>query len=236
MNIKLYFNLMLIGSCINIQHIQTAGIPNKPQTQIPPIFGAAQTTPQASIAPATGTTPINTIAPIVAANPPISTMPNPVIANPPAQKNLPTDQSEQAITKQIKDGKNPTQINTFGLPRLSLYNNTMTSVFVGFEGSIALSEIPGTNRSSENRIQVPAGKSYLIYAENNPTATKALHISYQSDANTRSEQPNILRTCSVKNGAPSFDKNISTQTFTGSAYICTDPDNQKDIIILGKLN
>ena len=145
-------------------------------------------------------------------------------ATSPAIPQNPKNQKQMLIeiAKQIEKGVAPAKINCYSTLQASIYNNTSTPLFVGFEKGISLSPIP-----AGNHIEVPAGKNYLVYSENNPTGN-ALHLSYSNDASKQ----NMARGSKTQNGAPSFNKN-EPQPFTGNAYIALDANKN---LMLSKSN
>lgn len=180
--------------------------PAQPQivpAPITPIFPSSTTPPLAS-----NPTQTNPNIPVVQATPGITpTAPQPSKASKPK---TPT-QAQAEIKNQIKKGIAPAKINNYGAPQATMYNNAQAPLFVGFEGSIALSSIP-----QGGNLLVPVGQNYIIYSTNNPSGS-ALHISYQNDIT----KPNKTRKCKTNNGYPLFESNES-ESFTGNAYITLD--------------
>ena len=203
--------------------------PNK--LSIKPIFGGgkftASSTPQIQSAPPVQTQPIT---PTAEAQPQ-SSNPAPSLPTQKSSTDKNLAQAQTEIIKQIKKGCHPGAVQAYTYPKIYIYNNTQSSLYIGFEGGISLSLIPATNSSPENCIQVPDNQNYIIYSSNNPSG-KALHLSYQSDENKPSRKKIIAQECITRNGSPSFEKK-DPQILTGNAYISIDPKTKR-LAIEGK--
>lgn len=221
--LALYYLLFLLSMYENIQAAARPQFQNASTPSVPPIFPNTQPAPEPTNPPASTPTPKTLPAPNLA-TPATPTSPIPIV-NPPTPPTTPTSptqktiaQTEAEIRKQIKDGKAPAKINSYGAPQTTINNSTQAPLYIGFEGGITLSKI-----EQNDHIDLPVGQNYIVYATNNPTGN-ALHLSYQSN----SAQQNKVRNCKAKNGTPSFDKN-DPQSFTGNAYIALDAN--KNLIL-----